>query len=416
MDPAILSLLALVGALVVSMTSRINVGWLAIAFAWLVGIYAAGLRPDVVLAGFPAALFLTLAGVTLLFGIAETNGTLEGVATRALTLTRGRVRAVPIVLFVVACLLSSVGPGAISTVALLAPMAMSVGARAGTLPLLTALMVANGANAGNLSPFSSVGVIANGAMAKAGLVDYEGQVWFANFAAHLLVGAAAFAWLGLRAAPSPEGTARQAVASPRPFTRQQQVTLAVIGVWIVGVLVLNIHLGFSAFAAAVVLLIFRAADESVAARRIPWPIIMMVCGVSVLIGVLEQTGGMDLFTGLLARVSSPGTLNGVIAFVTGTISTYSSTSGVVLPAFLPTAASLVERVGGGDPLAVALSINVGSSLVDVSPLSTIGALCVAAVGDAAARPLFRALLIWGLSMTVVGAVICQVFAPMFARL
>jgi di/tricarboxylate transporter len=416
MDPAVLSLLALIVALAVSMTSRINVGWLAITFAWLVGVYAAGLRPDVVLAGFPASLFLTLAGVTLLFGIAETNGTLEGLATRALTLTRGRVRAVPIVLFVVACLLSSVGPGAISTVALLVPMAMSIGARAGTLPLLTALMVANGANAGNLSPFSSVGVIANGAMAKAGLVGYEGHVWFANFAAHLLVGAAAFAWLGFRTAPSPDGTAPRAMASPVSFARPQRVTLAVIALWIVGVLTLNINLGFSAFAAAVVLLIFKAADESAAVRRIPWSIIMMVCGVSVLIGVLERTGGMDLFTGLMSRVSSPHTLNGVIAFVTGSISTYSSTSGVVLPAFLPTAASLVERVGGGDPLAVALSINVGSSLVDVSPLSTIGALCVAAVADAGARPLFRALLIWGLSMTVVGAVMCQVFATMFARL
>jgi di/tricarboxylate transporter len=415
MNPAVLSLLALIVALVVSMTSRINVGWLAIAFAWLVGVYAAGLRPDVVLAGFPAALFLTLAGVTLLFGIAETNGTLEGLATRALGLTRGRDRAVPVVLFVVACLLSSVGPGAVSTVALLAPMAMSVGARAGILPLLTALMVANGANAGNLSPFSSVGVIANGAMVKAGLVGYEGRVWFANFAAHLLVAGAAFAWLGFRAAPAGDGSAvRSAVSIAPAFNRQQRVTLVVIGLWIAGVLVLNLNLGLSAFAASVVLLILNTADESAAVKRIPWPIIMMVSGVSVLIGVLEKTGGMDLFTGLMARVSSPRTLNGVIAFVTGSISTYSSTSGVVLPAFLPTATSLVERVGGGDPLAVALSINVGSSLVDVSPLSTIGALCVAAVSEATARPLFRALLIWGLSMTVVGAVICQVFAPMLA--
>ena len=106
---------------------------------------------------------------------------------------------------------------------------------------------------------------------------------------------------------------------------------------------------------------------------------MMVCGVSVLIAVLEKTGGMDLFTSLLARLASPSSINGVIAFVTGAISTYSSTSGVVLPAFLPTIPSLVDRLGGGDPLAIALSINVGSSLVDVSPLSTIGALAVAAV-------------------------------------
>jgi len=262
-NPAVLSLFALIVALVVSMTSRINVGWLAIAFAWLVGVYAAGLRPDVVLAGFPAALFLTLAGVTLLFGIADTNGTLEGLATRALGLTRGRDRAVPVVLFVVACLLSSVGPGAVSTVALLAPMAMSVGARAGILPLLTALMVANGANAGNLSPFSSVGVIANGAMVKAGLVGFEGRVWFANFAAHLLVAGAAFAWLGFRAAPPGDASpVRPAASIAAAFDRQQRVTLVVIGLWIAGVLVLNLNLGLSAFAASAVLLLFNTADES----------------------------------------------------------------------------------------------------------------------------------------------------------
>jgi hypothetical protein len=76
----------------------------------------------------------------------------------------------------------------------------------------------------------------------------------------------------------------------------------------------------------------------------------------------------------------------------------------------------VGKVGGGDPLAVALSINVGSSLVDVSPLSTIGALCVAAVADdAEARKLFRALLGWGVAMTLVGALFCALFAPMLAR-
>ena len=60
----------------------------------------------------------------------------------------------------------------------------------------------------------------------------------------------------------------------------------------------------------------------------------------------------------------------VVAFVTGLISSWSSTTGVVLPTFLPAVPGLVAKVGGGDLLAVALSINVGGSLVDVSPLST----------------------------------------------
>jgi hypothetical protein len=143
----------------------------------------------------------------------------------------------------------------------------------------------------------------------------------------------------------------------------------------------------------------------------------MVSGVSVLIGLLEVTGGMDLFTTLLSRLATPGTVNGVIALVTGTISIWSSTSGVVLPAFLPTVPGLIAKLGGGDALAVALSINVGSSIVDVSPLSTLGALCVAAVPDTGeAGRLFRQLLIWGLSMAVVGALLSLLLAGPLARL
>jgi Na+/H+ antiporter NhaD/arsenite permease-like protein len=444
-NPAVLSLVALLVALALSMSSRINVGWLALAFAWLIGVYQAGMKPDAVMAGFPVTLFLTLSGVTLLFSIADVNGTLAGLAHRSIRLARGNAQVIPVLFFIVACAICSVGPGAISTVALLAPLAMAVGQRVGIAPFLTALMVANGANAGNLSPFSSVGIIANGAMARSGIVGHEARVWFANFAAHVLVAGIAYLWLSRKGvsfrlkAEATGASQQEPVASasrrkdaaasdedPRasdeateptlPFSPHQQLTLVVVAAWILGVVALNLSLGLSAFAASAVLLVARAADDGAAVRGVPWGIIMMVCGVSVLIGVLEKTGGMDLFTSLLARLASPATINGVIAFVTGAISTYSSTSGVVLPAFLPTIPSLVDRLGGGDPLAIALSINVGSSLVDISPLSTIGALAVAAVADPQqSRELFRQLMMWGVSMTIVGAVLCQLFAGPLAR-
>jgi hypothetical protein len=66
-------------------------------------------------------------------------------------------------------------------------------------------------------------------------------------------------------------------------------------------------------------------------------------------------------------------------------------------------------MGGGDPLAIASAMNVGGHLVDLSPLSTIGALCLAALpANADARKVFNQLLAWGLSMTVVGAAICWI--------
>jgi Na+/H+ antiporter NhaD/arsenite permease-like protein len=355
-----------------------------------------------------------LTGVTLLFALAEANGTLERLAHRAVGLARGRTRLIPALFFLIAFLLSSAGPGAITTVALLIPMAMSMATRAGVPRFLTALVVANGANAGNLSPISAIGIVANTKMAEVGLGGHEGKVWLTNFLAHLLVTAGAYVLSGgwkLAPAPASDGT-----AAAQAFERRHWLTMLVIGTWIAGVVGFQLSVGLAAFLAASALVLMSLADEASAMKRVPWGVIVMVCGVTVLISVLEKTGGMELFTLMLAKLASPVTVSGVVAFVTGLISSWSSTAGVVLPAFLPTVPGLIEKVGGGDPLAVALSINVGSAMVDVSPLSTLGALCVATVADPGeARVLFRQLLFWGLSMSVVAALLCQFFAGFIAR-
>ena len=413
MSPAVLSLIAIGVVIVASFGTRLNVGVLAVALAWPIAVYAAGWKADAMMATFPSSLFLTLLGVTLLFGVAQANGTMAALTQRSLALTAGRASLLPLLFFALACAISTMGPGAIATLALLAPLAMAAGVRAGVPVLLTALMIGNGANAGNLSPFSAVGVIVSSAMGKAGLGGHEWRVWAANFTAHAMAGVIAWAIFGgpklLRDDVRLEHEALQ------PMTGTHRLTLAVGAVWVIAVVVFKVNLGLAAFAAAAVLVLARTGDDAAMIRAVPWSVLVMVCGVSVLIGVLDGTGGMGIFTDLLARVASPTSVNGVIAFITGTISTYSSTSGVVYPTFLPTVPGLVERLGGGNPLEVALSINVGAALVDVSPLSTLGALCIAALpaGHEPAK-LFRSLLLWGLSMTVVGALFCQFFIGFFA--
>jgi hypothetical protein len=70
---------------------------------------------------------------------------------------------------------------------------------------------------------------------------------------------------------------------------------------------------------------------------------------------------------------------------------------------------LIQKLSGGNALALADSVNVGAHLVDVSPLSTLGALCLAhAAKEVDTRILYRQLLAWGLSMAVVGALYCYV--------
>jgi Na+/H+ antiporter NhaD/arsenite permease-like protein len=406
-----ISLAALTTAVTLSMVTKMNVGIVSLALAWIVGVYLGGLPFNTVIGAFPISLFLTLVGVTLLFGMAHVNGTLERLAAHAVRLCYGNAGLIPLMFFVVALGLSTIGPGNIATAALLAPMAMAIGHQAGVPPFLMILMVGNGAQAGALSPFAPTGVIVNGVMARIGLPDVEWQTYANNMLAHLVITMIAFVIFGgwRLFTKRTEAVDAKPIVATEPFAWQHWLTVTVLAALVIGVVVFKMQVGMAALTGATLLSLARAADERETIKRMPWNVVLMVCGVTVLIGVLERTQGMDLFTDLLARVSSPGTVTGVIAFVTGLVSVYSSTSGVVLPAFLPTVPGLVERLGGGDTLAIASAMNVGGHLVDLSPLSTIGALCLAALPPSVdVRKVFNQLLAWGLSMTVVGALLCWV--------
>lgn len=407
MNLGALTLAALALAILLSCTTRLNVGLVAIALAWLLGVYVADLPLREVTAGFPVDLFLTLAGVTLLFSQAHVNGTLEKVAHNAMRLCRGRVGLVPVMYFLIGAALASAGPGNIATAGLLAPMAMATAVRMRISPFLMAIMVGNGANAGSLSPLAPTGIIVNGFMDRIGLGGFEGQTWGYLLAAHALVGFGGYllfgGWKLLARTDKVEASAELA----ETFSREQRLTVAMIAIVIVGVLFGGVNIGMAGFAGAVLLALLRAADDTEAIKRMPWSTILMVCGMTILIGLLERTGGMELLTELLSTAATQDTIIPFLAFVVGLISAYSSTSGVVLPAFLPTVPGLIESLGGGVPLALAATMNVAGHLVDVSPLSTIGALCVASVpAGEMSRRLFNQMLAWGMSMTIVGAAVC----------
>jgi di/tricarboxylate transporter len=272
-----------------------------------------------------------------------------------------------------------------------------------------AIMVGNGAQSGSLSPFAPTGIIVTRLMNGIGLGGHEWRTYILNLVAHAMVAFAGYFLFGGWRLFKNRFKGSDEPAASTTFTLQHWLTIAVIGCVLVVVLAFKANIGMAAFTGAVVLAALKVADHDQSIRRMPWTPILMVSGVSVLVALLEKTGGLDLFTELLAKIATPGSLTGVIAFVTGLISVYSSTSGVVLPAFLPTVPGLIARLGG-DAYSVASSMNVGAHLVDMSPLSTTGAMCLAGIADATqVRPTYNKLLAWGLSMTIVGAVGCWIF-------
>ncbi|HUS05485.1 MAG TPA: SLC13 family permease [Bryobacteraceae bacterium] len=419
MNLAAISVAALLFVVILSCFTKVNVGVLSVAMAWVIGVYLGGFKVDQIAAGFPVQLFLTLAGITLLFTQAQLNGTLDKLAHLAVRCCRGNAGVIPVMFFFLAAGLASIGPGNIATAALIAPMAMTVAGRVGIPAFLMAIMVGNGANAGALSPFAPTGIIVSGLMTKIGLPGFEWQSYLANLVAHALVAFAGYFLFGglrlLMARPGASHQQQYAVAEETvsaALNRSNWITITTILLLIVSVILFKVNVGMGAFAAAGILALVRAADHANAIQKMPWNVIVMVCGVTVLIALLEKTQGLALFTDLLARLATKQSITAAIAFITGLVSVYSSTSGVVLPAFLPTVPGLAAHFGA-NPVSIAFAINVGGHLVDVSPLSTIGALCIASAPITVdARKLFNWMLAWGMSMTLVGAALCYLlFRP-----
>lgn len=417
MTLAWISLIALGIVIVLSCTNRVHPGFLALALAFIIGVFIAPyygvqlkLRDDI-LKGFPVDLFLTLAGVSLLFTQAHQNGTLDRIAQAAVGLCRGNVGLIPWMFFLLSAAFATAGAGNIAAAALLAPTAMTIAGKARIPATLMTILVGHGAIAGALSPISPTGLIAERQMANIGLEGYGTEMFLHNLAINVFVAVIAFLLFGglplfrrwyVDDTPSDQ--------TPR-FEPRHFATLTVLGALMIAALFFNVDIGMGAFVGAVLLAIGGVADDTNAVKAMPWNVILMVCGVSVLTSLLgnERIGGIQLFKEIVVSISTPDTVPAILGFVSAIVSVYSSTSGVVLPAFVPLAGEVAGGLPGSDPLALALSVIVAGHLVDSSPLSTIGALCVASAGEGEdRRALFIKTLVWGLAMSVVGAIWCYV--------
>lgn len=202
--PEIVSIVVLALMFVIATARGINMGVLGFIAAAAVGGLVLGMTADEYLAGFPIDLFVTLLGLTFLFGFAQQNGAIEVVVHAAMRLLRGRVQLAPWVFFVLTAALIAVG--ALFAVAIVTPLAMAFARRYRLNLLMTGLMVVHGALAGAFSPLSVYGVFVNGFLASNGFEPQPLTLFLAPLIANTLFAAAVFLVLHRRpglGAPDP---------------------------------------------------------------------------------------------------------------------------------------------------------------------------------------------------------------------
>ncbi|WP_416417588.1 SLC13 family permease [Paenarthrobacter aromaticivorans] len=445
MEQQIAALAIFVGVFVLATLRKVHIGVLMFAAAAGVGVWMAGMTIDKVVAGFPIGILVLLVGVTYFFSIAQANGTIDRIIELAITKVGDRAFFLPIAFFALTIGISAMGSPLAGLV--MAPIGMPLAKRYGIDRMLMGIAIGSGLSAGGFAPTSLFGIVTYGTARAAG-IDLDSLVLFTvALGTNLLLLAAAYVMFGgfrllnTRTAdgfgtqlpsfsasrPTPshpferEGNiargkqaavqvldpaaATEVPASASKLNRNQIITVLcmaglVVTVILMSVLGSNPDIGVLCFAFASVLTLCDPQSGKSAVATIDWSTVLLVGGIITFVGVLQTMGAVAMLGEAAGAVGTPLLAALVICGIGGLISAFASTTGM-LAALVPLALPLVAS-GDIAGWAVIAALGVCSSIVDVSPFSTVGATVVA-TADAEERPrITRLLTRWGLSMVVVG--------------
>ena len=368
----IVTLLALVLAIIIGFRKQINTGLVSILMAFIVGHFMLGLDGKEIVSGWPTNLFFILLGMTLLFGMAKANGTLTLITKKISSLAKGNTKLLPIIFFALTGVIAGIGPGNIAAVALMAPIAMELTDSEDIPEILMATMIISGSLAGALSPLAPTGIIAINLAAEQGL-EVSKSIFLSCISTSVIMGGLFYFIFGGHKLQNKNSK----IHNIQTFNREQKITSLIILLVIIGIWVYKMDIGLIAFSGAVILLLLGVVDEKAAIIEVPWSTLILVSGVAVLVNVVGIGGGIDFLSGFLAKIMNEKTATSIMAITAGLMSAVSSASGVVLPTLIPTIPKIATGIGGNiSEIALVSAIVVGAHTVTFSPLSTLGAIAL----------------------------------------
>jgi len=287
--------------------------------------------------------------------------------------------------------------------AIIGPVALGFAGRYKINPLMMGMFVVHGAQGGGFSPISIYGTITNSVMVDNGLPASEMTVFLTSLVVNLIMATILFFALGGRALMNtrldPGEAANAAAGVPgdlneggvtvpargygtvaptgtKPGIRTEQtLTLAAFVIVAAVALFFDKNIGFASITAATVLAALSPSQHKDAIRQIAWPTVLLVAGVSTYATILNTAGSPEFVGGWAAGlgVAAIGAL--ILCYVGGVVSAFASST-ALLPIIIPIAVPLIAEGGISAAMFVA-ALAISSTIVDVSPFSTNGALMLA---------------------------------------
>lgn len=375
---AVYSLILFVAAIIIAFFRKNNIGVLAMTLG-TIGIRFFGISDKQFIAGINIGLFTTLVGITLLFAIVIQTGVLDLIAKKIVGLAGKRIWLLPILIGLTGFILVGIGPGGVPVLAIIPPLAVSIARQTGYNPLMMALIGIMAMTPGRFSPLTPEGAIIISALEKSGLSQLAILAIIINtILTSLVVCLVLFVLFGGHKVKAKKDMEIMAVTEK--FTSNHLKALGAIVLMLVLIIFGKVNIGLAALSCAAILLFFRVADDASCIKAMPWNTILMVLFVGALLRVVDKMGGISLMRDALASIMSPSTAASLTGFSAGLLSLVSSALSVVYPTMMPICVDLANQIGGTHPVALMSAVAEGGALAGTSPMSTGGALILAALG------------------------------------
>lgn len=232
MNFGLISLLALLAAIVLGFTRKTNVGILSIGFAMVLAILfpSESISAKAILSGFSTSLFVQMVGVTYLFAIINGNGSLELLARKIVS--RVPRNAIPVAMFLIGMVLSAVGPGSIPCLAIIPIIAIPLSVSAGVNPIMVSIIGDMGAMAGRMSPLTPEAAVVRSLMEAQGMDGNTVPIMICTAITTVVCSVLVYAWYqGRKGNTAPGCGEKEALPS---FNWKQRASLSGLVVLAVG--------------------------------------------------------------------------------------------------------------------------------------------------------------------------------------
>lgn len=376
MNLGIISLIALLAAIIIGFVRNANVGILCMGFSMVLGLVF-GLDAKEILSGFSSSLFIQMVGITYLFAIINSNGTLELLAHKMVGMVGKKKALIPFVMYILGFLICAVEPGAIPSLAIIPVIAIPVAVSAGINPIMTAIIGDLGVMSGRMSPLTPEAAVVRELMEEQGIVGNTIPIMTGMTITALIVVVLVYIYYKGWKVEKREDETEEALPK---FNGKQWLSLAGLLILAVGVLFFSWNVGLTGFLVGSVLIVLGCGEEKKAIKGIPWNVILMVLGVGILMNVISISGGIDIMVAGLEKIMGHRTAAMIMAITAGFMSFFSSGLGVVFPTLIPTASGLASGLGVGAVELVTVIV-IGGTVSGFTPISTTGALIMAGVAQ-----------------------------------